>query len=137
MNVQRILRDFHLKSTSCREQVLRFMLNHDHALTHADIEKNIDPGTDRVTVYRTLKTFLNNGLIHKVLDNEGATKYALCQHCTSEEHRHEHVHFKCTNCGHTSCLDDIQIPPISLPRGFTSFEKNLLISGVCSHCSAM
>lgn len=134
MKAQRILKDFQLKHTSCREEVLKLMLKHDHALAHADIEKGINPATDRVTVYRTLKTFLGKGLIHKVLDNEGATKYALCQECTTEEHHHEHVHFKCIKCGHTSCLDDIDIPPIELPEGYQSQERNLLISGICKSC---
>ncbi|MEM6360943.1 MAG: hypothetical protein AAF731_12690 [Bacteroidota bacterium] len=83
-----------------------------------------------------LKTFLSKGLIHKGLNNEGAAKYALCKECTSEKIG-MHVYFKFTNCEHTSCLGDIQISPIFLLKGFTSFEKNLHISGVCGHYSTM
>lgn len=111
------------------------MLNNDHAVAHSDIEKNIEKGSDRVTVYRTLRTFLDKGLIHKVLDNEGAAKYALCQECNADHHSHEHVHFKCIECDQTSCLDDLQIPEIALPIGYTLLERNLLVSGVCNQCS--
>jgi Fur family transcriptional regulator, ferric uptake regulator len=85
-------------------------------------------------VYRTLKTFLDKGLIHKVLDDEGSLKYALCNDpCTTSSHRHEHVHFKCTQCGQTSCLD-VEIPLVRLPKGYEAREVNLLIQGTCESC---
>ena len=131
------MKDLNLKSTSCRKEVLMIMLDKGHALSHSEIEKEVNPSIDRVTVYRTLKTFLDKGLIHKVLDDAGVTKYALCQGCRTDDHHHEHVHFKCSTCGQTTCLDDIDIPPIPLPPGFSSAEKNLLIQGVCDTCSAL
>lgn len=137
MEAQRLLKDLKLKSTSCRKEVLAVMLAKGYALSHSEIEKKVDPSTDRVTVYRTLKTFLDKGLVHKVLDDAGVTKYALCQGCKSNDHHHEHVHFKCNHCGQTTCLDDIDIPSITLPAGFQSAEKNLLIQGICNICSAL
>lgn len=133
MDLKRILNDFKLKSTPCRLAVLSLLVSHEHALSHADIEQHIDQAIDRVTIYRTLRSFLDKGVIHKVLDDEGVTKYALCHEC-SEIHNHEHVHFKCEQCGQTQCLDNIQIPHINLPQGFRSKQKNLLIQGICSQC---
>ena len=135
MNSKEVLKDFKLKNTGCRTEVLDTLISNQSALSHSEIESQIDETYDRVTVYRTLKTFLDNGLIHKVLDDGGVTKYALCHECTKEEHHHEHVHFKCENCGHTICLDDIKIPTISLPDGYGIAETNLLIKGVCNHCN--
>ncbi len=75
------------------------------------------------------------GLIHKVLDDGGSLKYALCTGtCSGSQHHHEHVHFKCTECGQTNCLD-IDIPAIRLPKGYEPREVNLLIQGVCQQCS--
>lgn len=135
MDLKNVLNNFKLKSTPCRAEVLTLLLNNEHALSHSDIEHRVDQSFDRVTVYRTLKTFLDKGLIHKVLDDEGVTKYALCNECSKEEHNHEHVHFKCEQCGHTQCLDKIQIPDINLPAGFKAHQKNLLIQGVCDQCN--
>lgn len=134
MHVKRILNDFNLKSTPCRSMVLTLLRNNERAMASAEIEQQIDQTIDRVTVYRTLKTFLDKGLIHKVLDDEGVAKYALCQECSSEGHNHEHVHFKCESCGQTQCLDDVQIPEIKLPKGFRSRQKNILIQGRCDRC---
>ncbi len=130
-----LLRDFRLRSTPGRTAILNLFLRNTYALAHADIEKGIGSTFDRVTVYRTLKTFLDKGLIHKVLDDEGSLKYALCtEACTHTNHHHDHVHFKCTICGQTSCLD-VDVPPIKLPEGYNGSEFNLLIQGKCGRCS--
>jgi Fur family transcriptional regulator, ferric uptake regulator len=131
----KLLKNFRLRSTPSRQEILHLFLRKEYALSHGDIEKEINNDLDRVTVYRTLKTFLDRGLIHKVLDDEGALKYALCNEaCTTAEHHHNHVHFKCTNCGQTNCLN-IEIPSVKLPKGYKPTELNLLIQGVCESCS--
>lgn len=134
--IKNILKTYDLRHTSCREEILDLFLQKEFALSHADIESNVHEGFDRVTVYRTLKTFLDKGIIHKVLDDTGNTKYALCKEkCSHEEHHHEHVHFKCLECGQTNCLDNVLIPPIALPEGYNRIETNLLVQGVCQECS--
>ena len=131
----RLLKNFRLRSTPTRQEILHLFLEKDYALSHSDIEQEIADDIDRVTVYRTLKTFFDRGLIHKVLDDEGSLKYALCTNaCSATEHRHEHVHFKCTECGQTNCLD-VEIPAVRLPKGYKAREVNLLIQGTCQNCS--
>jgi Fur family transcriptional regulator, ferric uptake regulator len=130
-----LLRNFDLRSTPTRQQIIHLFLKKNYALSHGDIEKEIADELDRVTVYRTLKTFLDKGLIHKVLDDEGSLKYALCNEaCTLTGHHHDHVHFKCTTCGQTNCLN-IDVPAVKLPKGYKPSEVNLLIQGVCERCS--
>jgi Fur family transcriptional regulator, ferric uptake regulator len=132
----RLLKDFRLRSTPSRQEILHLFLRKDHALSHGDIEKEINNALDRVTVYRTLKTFLDRGLIHKVLDDEGSLKYALCNEaCGAAGHHHDHVHFKCTICGQTNCLN-VEIPSVKLPKGYKPEELNLLIQGICGNCSS-
>lgn len=131
----RLLKNFRLRSTPSRQEILHLFLKTRHALSHGDIEKEIDASLDRVTVYRTLKTFLDKGLIHKVLDDEGSLKYALCNDtCTLGGHHHDHIHFKCIRCGQTNCLN-IEIPTVKLPKGYNSVEINLLVQGVCDRCT--
>ncbi|MEO5976645.1 MAG: transcriptional repressor [Chryseolinea sp.] len=131
-----ILKDFNLKSTPNRQEILHLFLEKNYALSHGDIEKEIANNLDRVTVYRTLKTFLGRGLIHKVLDDEGSLKYALCKEaCSTAEHHHDHVHFKCIKCGQTNCLN-IEVPSIRLPKGYRGSEVNFLIQGVCERCNS-
>src|SRR5688500_16942437 len=131
----RLLKNFRLRSTPTRQEVLHLFLEKDHALSHSDIEREVNNPSDRVTLYRTLKTFLDKGLIHKVLDDEGGIKYALCtETCSVKGHHHEHVHFKCSGCGQTHCLN-VEIPAVKLPKGYQADEMNLLIHGICERCS--
>ena len=131
----RLLKTFSLRSTPTRQEILHLFLKKDYALSHSDIENEIADAIDRVTVYRTLKTFNDQGLIHKVLDDGGSLKYTLCSEaCSATRHRHEHVHFKCTRCGQTNCLD-VQIPMVRLPEGYKPKEVSLLVQGTCQNCS--
>lgn len=131
----RLLKSFSLRSTPGRQEILHLFLKKDYALSHSDIESEIADDIDRVTVYRTLRTFRDRGLIHKVLDDRGSLKYALCSEaCSATRHRHEHVHFKCIRCGQTNCLD-VDIPMIKLPEGYKLKEVNLLVQGTCQNCS--
>lgn len=133
--IRNILQKHRLRHTDCRVEVLETFRKHHFALSHSDLESELAGHFDRVTLYRTLKTFLEKGIIHKVLDDEGTPKYALCSHqCNEQVHHHNHVHFKCNTCGHTQCLDDVIIPSVSLPKGFQAKEFNLLIQGSCDTC---
>jgi Fur family ferric uptake transcriptional regulator len=130
-----ILQSHKLRITDCRLEIIQEFLDKSIALSHADLEEKLNQQFDRVTIYRTLKTFLDKDLIHKVLDDSGATKYALCAHGESgHNHSHEHVHFKCEKCGETTCLEQIDLPQIKLPSGFKKKEMNLLIQGTCEKC---
>ncbi|MEJ1236739.1 transcriptional repressor [Chryseolinea sp. T2] len=129
-----LLRNFKLRSTPNRQDILELFLIKNYALSQGDIEKEVHNHLDRVTVYRTLKTFLDRGLIHKVLDDEGSLKYALCNEaCQAPVHHHDHVHFKCLRCGQTNCLE-INVPVIKLPDGYHAQEVNVLIQGICTRC---
>lgn len=130
-----ILQSHKLRITDCRLDIIQEFLEKNVALSHSDLEDTLNQRFDRVTIYRTLKTFLDKDLIHKVLDDSGATKYALCTHGETEHHHsHEHVHFKCETCGETTCLEDITLPQIKLPAGFEKKEMSLLVQGICEKC---
>jgi Fur family ferric uptake transcriptional regulator len=131
-----LLRDHRLRRTSGRSAILGLFQRNAQALSHSDIEKRLASAFDRVTVYRTLKAFVDKGVLHKVLDDEGALKYALCKDdCSAVHHRHDHVHFKCNKCGETSCMEGSAIPLVHLPRGYQAVAMNLLIQGICNRCS--
>ncbi len=138
MDTTPILHEYNLRSTPSRKEILSLFAQHDFALSNAFIEDKLKNKYDRVTIYRTLKTFLERGLIHKVLDDSSLPKYALCKAgCSSHHHDHQHVHFKCRSCGLTTCLDDIKIPQIHLPSGFFLEESNLLLEGICKDCPSV
>jgi Fur family ferric uptake transcriptional regulator len=132
---ERLLKTYKLRSTQNRLTILHLFQKMDYALSHSDIENVIDENLDRVTIYRTIKTFLQKGIIHKVLDDRGSLKYALCtKDCSTKGHHHDHIHFKCSRCGQTNCLD-IDVPKVTLPKAYRIQEVNFLIQGICYLCS--
>jgi Fur family ferric uptake transcriptional regulator len=121
--------------TAMRILVLDFLLGQHAATSLSDIERGLNP-SDRTTIYRTLKTFEHNGLIHIIDDGTGTPKYALCtDECGENDHHDMHVHFYCTSCKETFCLPDHTIPKITLPSNFKLAEMNLIVKGICNGCA--
>lgn len=129
-----ILHRRQLSSTESRRKILTLFLNSDDALTHGDIEKEVGDKYDRVTIYRTLQTFEEKGIIHSIPTADNAIKYALCKECEEGHHHDDHVHFICTNCDKTICLDDVVSPKIELPAGYVADNVQVVIQGVCKEC---
>ena len=69
-----ILKNSGLSVTSSRKKILEVFLSADTALEHQDIEK-IATQYDRVTIYRTLQTFLDKGIIHPIPTTDNSIKY--------------------------------------------------------------
>ena len=92
--VKKLLKSHSLRLTQSRGDVISVFLDKQVAISHSDIETEIDGKYDRVTIYRTLKSFMDKGLIHKVLDDSRATRYGLCHdECSEDSHKHNHIHF--------------------------------------------
>ncbi|QCR23688.1 Fur family transcriptional regulator [Pontibacter sp. SGAir0037] len=135
--VQKILVENGLRKTNCRQDILAVFLNHTHALAHADLEQMLGDRYDRVTLYRTLHTFEEKGLVHSINDVNGAVKYALCeQPCNEHHHQDNHIHFSCTNCNQTVCINELLIPELKLPEGYKVSSLHFSAQGVCKACSA-
>jgi Fur family ferric uptake transcriptional regulator len=131
-----VLRRKNLNITESRKKILSLFLNQKDALAHADIEKNAGEKFDRVTIYRTLQTFVEKGIVHTIPTADNAILYALCKDCDEEHHHDDHVHFVCRNCNTTICLDDIVSPEISLPKGYVAQDVQVVINGICKDCKS-
>lgn len=134
-DAEHILKENKLKRTSVRLGVLKVFLDHEEALSHQDIENRFDQ-IDRITLYRTLRTFEEKGIIHKALDGSEKQKYALCpEECTEHDHQDEHAHFYCFDCGKTICLSEVSLPEIQAPVGYQLQQAYIVLQGICEECS--
>lgn len=135
-DVHHILKRNQLSVTDSRKSILELFLQSRGALAHADIEKSTGEKFDRVTVYRTLHSFMEKGIIHTIPTPDNSVRYALCKDDCSQGHHHDnHVHFVCDNCGITTCLDSVTVPEVRLPKGFKPTEVQMIINGVCQKCN--
>ena len=101
------LKNKKLSVTPLRIEVLDLLLKEEKAVSLATFEKKLKPH-DRVTLYRTLKTFMSKGIIHEIKIAGEATNYALCEHtCKDSRHTHQHVHFRCNQCQAVVCVEAV------------------------------
>ena len=133
--IEDILRSNNLSITDGRKSILGLFKLSKGALAHADIEKKSSAQFDRVTIYRTLQTFVDKGIIHTIPTADNSVLYALCKDdCTAGHHHDNHVHFICDTCDTTYCLDHVFIPTVLLPKGFKQKQTDVVVSGICKNC---
>lgn len=133
--LEKELSEKNIKPTPVRIRVLRQFRLDTVAVSLNELEEELGP-VDRSTLFRTLKTFEKNGIIHTVNEENGIVKYALCaESCSCSYNDHLHVHFSCQSCSKTFCLYEVQVPDIELPAGFIPKDANVVIKGICEVCS--
>ena len=134
VNLKAILKTHGLRITDCRLDVINMFLEKKGALSQGDLESRFNQ-YDRVTLYRTLNSFLDSGILHKIPNESGTATYGLCHDsCTPEAHHDNHIHFKCNTCGQIECLDDKKVPAVTVPEGYVMERVNLIVDGVCANC---
>ena len=130
-----ILKKNRLSVTEGRKKILELFLDSEGALAHADIERSTGESFDRVTVYRTLQTFVDKGIIHHIPTTDNSILYALCKdNCEAGHHHDNHVHFICDACNKTICLEEVTVPKVKLPKGFAPKHAAMVVNGICDDC---
>lgn len=123
-----------VKPTAMRLLVMDVLSNQEVAISLSELEHSFEKA-DRITLYRTLKTFEVKNVIHSIDDGTGAIKYALCVEGCECRPEDLHAHFHCEKCKRTYCLTDKIIPDIHLPKKFVMQGIKLVINGLCENCS--
>lgn len=130
-----LLKEHGLRVTDIRKSCISVLDKASGALSNSEIESQLE-GIDRITLYRTLLAFEESGLVHHSIDASGQKKYALCaEHCDEHEHHDDHVHFHCTKCGQTECMDNEVPSGFKLPDGYHVSEIQFNVMGTCPKCN--
>lgn len=122
------------RNTPAKNEILGMFHEAQTALSQDMIELRMKGSIDRVTIYRVLNSFCEDGLIHRITSEEGKNYYALCNTCEEKAHHHNHFHFRCLNCNTVECLDNEVLVP--LPKGYSLKDINCWLSGICKNCHA-
>jgi len=132
-----VLKEHGLSVTQQRLRVLE-LLSKDHACLGVDDlvalakRKKLDLG-DWSTVFRTLKTFEEAGLVDAFLSADGVTRYER----VSDGHAHHHHHFVCRDCRAVESLEECptQVFEKAAKRiGFKVENHTLEVQGLCHDC---
>jgi Fur family ferric uptake transcriptional regulator len=121
------------RNTATKEAVLSILHNSGKAMSKAAIEKEIGIDINRATIYRVLNRYCEDGVLHRIVGDDGRQYFALCVDCDNEDKPLHHFHFRCTRCETIECLP---VPvQFSLPKNYKIEEVNCLLTGVCKECA--
>jgi Fe2+ or Zn2+ uptake regulation protein len=132
--VDKLLGSAKLKRTQPRRLILGVLLAVVKPQTAEGIASAIGKGCpNRVTVYRTLESLVDAGLVHRAFVDGRGRHYEMADKCT--EHQC-HPHFVCTGCGQTHCLTGVSVPMASSPpAGFVIHRQQVKLEGLCPECA--
>ena len=132
--IENLLSSVNLRRTSSRVAILGVLLSARKPQTADQIAANLAPaGPNKVTIYRTLESFLAAGLVHRVFLQERTWHFELALNCTESQC---HPHFTCTNCGDMQCLTEMSLPMAEGPhKGFVIGRQRVQLEGLCPKCN--
>lgn len=132
--INKLLNSAKLKRTESRKKILDVLLKAAGPQTADEIISAIGKsGPNRVTVYRTLESIVEAGIVHRAFIDGRSQYYELGNKCS--EHQC-HPHFVCTDCGRTLCLPEVSVPMASnAPAGFVINRQKVRLEGLCPECA--
>lgn len=122
------------RNTPSKEAVLDLLIRSGKAMSRDVIEEKIDVEIDRATIYRVLNRFCEDGIIHKIVAEDGKQYFAACMKCDENSFKDNHFHFRCKNCQTIECLTESV--HFSVPAGYHVDSVNCVLTGICKDCSS-
>lgn len=129
-----MLKEARLYCTEARVAILKVLLETGRPLRQDDIGGQLEHrALNKVTVYRTLDSLVETGLVHRAFTHDRASYFELADHCTETQC---HPHFTCTSCGVTHCLTGISLPMARIPhKGYIINRQQVRLEGLCPACA--
>ena len=121
------------RSTESQDAVMSVLTGAKKAMSQDAIVGRMAVGADRATVYRILNRFCEDGLVHRIVADDGKQYFAVCNKCDERAIPENHFHFRCTSCQTIECLP-IKIE-FSLPKNYEVQSMNCVLVGLCNHCN--
>jgi Fe2+ or Zn2+ uptake regulation protein len=127
-----VLRTAGIRPTAGRLRIFSIFERSQRPLTVDEVRARCR-GLDKVTVYRTVESFVAAGLLVPVVLGSGKAYY--------ERVREHHHHIVCTDCG---SIEDVHIPHRGMERAALAHSKrfdritrhSLEFFGTCGRCAA-
>lgn len=129
-----LLKSRKISETPFRKEVLAIFSKYNNAIPLSVVEKELKE-YNRITLYRTIKIFLEKGIIHEIALSGNESNYAICrEECDAAAHNHKHIHFKCKGCGIIFCVEVDEFPTIILPK-YKIEQLEIQANGLCKYCN--
>lgn len=121
------------RNTPAKEAVLSVLNSSTKAMSQDAIEREIDMKINRATIYRVLNRFCEDGVLHRIVADDGKQYFAVCIKCDEKKQPLHHFHFRCTHCDTIECMP---IPVhFSIEKGYSVENVNCVLTGTCKDCT--
>jgi Fur family transcriptional regulator, peroxide stress response regulator len=128
--IKNILSRNGIKPSLHRMKVMEYLMRMKNHPTVDTIYKNISddiPTLSKTTVYNTLKTFQESGIVQAITIEDNEVKYDATVD--------KHAHFKCSRCGQLFDLPiDTKVLHLRSIGGHLIKESQLYFKGICKSC---
>lgn len=126
-----ILKENELKITQNRLDVLSVFLCSEKAFSLLDLEKILGDKHDRSSIFRSLQTYTERGLLEKFCNSSGTAVYTLNLHQPNCDGK---SHFKCKDCETVVSLPNLPEEYLQFLGNHKIETMNVLIEGTCEKC---
>ena len=121
------------RSTPTKDAVLEVLTRAGKAMSQDAIEQEIDIKINRATIYRVLNRFCEDGVLHKIVAEDGKQYFAIDVEGEEDSLSKHHFHFRCTSCEVIECLPfEVKY---ALPENYSVETVNCILTGTCKNCS--
>jgi len=115
--MEHLLEEHGVKVTPNRLLVAKALASAGRPLSLMELEAQLET-IDKSAIFRTLGAFKDAHLVHVLEDSGDGVRYELCHSHHEGQDDDVHVHFYCTRCHRTYCLEDTPVPPVKVPEGY-------------------
>lgn len=129
------LREHNLPVTAQRLAIAEVLLTSEHHLSAEEVAKEVSArgrSVGTATVYRTIDTLLESGLLVERDFGEGFRRFEPARDVPN------HEHLVCTQCGKVEEFRDERLERMTTivaeSRGFARQRHRLVIHGICRDC---
>ncbi len=131
--IDALLTSVKLRKTGPRIAVLKAVLKEGKPVTVRRIIARLGANSpDKVTIYRTLESLVERGIVHKAFLRDKTWHFEPASDCTPNQC---HPHFTCVSCGTTHCLRQVRPRLVKSPHEkFVIHRQRVQLEGLCPGC---
>lgn len=128
-------RALRLRITNPRKEILGVLSQSVKPLSSDEVFSKMKAGNDLVTVYRSLNTMEEAGLLRRYEFGDGVRRYEL-----SQDHDHHHHYIRCRECGSLEAFDGCDfegtLARLLAKKGYQMIRHTLDVQALCRACQA-
>ncbi len=122
-----------MKQTHARKEILDLLARENRPVTVSEILEHLKQqlcNTNKVTIYRTLESFVQKNIVARLEFQEGKYRYELA--------RDDHHHLICVQCSNIQDISDYAMEAfekqIQKEKHFSVTRHTLEFYGICINC---